>query len=451
MRKGSLRLRLLAAGALSILIALSLAGVGLTVLFERHVERRVTAELGIYLDQMVAGLDRNPAGALAVTRPLVDPRFAQPLSGLYWQARAGGDLLRSRSLWDVELRLPVDDGKDGLLHDYRLAGPGGAELIVVDRTVHLPQRLGGGAVRAAVAADAAEITAATRAFGADLLPYLVLLAVFLIAAAYAQVAVGLRPLARLRERLAAIRAAKSHRLGDDFPDEIVPLSREFDALLDARETQLQRARARAADLAHGLKTPLQVLSGDVDRLRGAGETAVADEIEQVAVTMQRHVDRELARARMGAGQPDARAPVADVVRRVVAVVSRGPKGADLDWSLDVPESVEARIDPDDLAEAIGNLVENAARHARSKVSVTARGRAGRIEIVVTDDGPGIPKDQIDRALVRGNRLDSLGATTGLGLAIVSDIAEAWRGRIGFNSGPDGFDVTFEVETAPEEI
>ncbi|MGO4833422.1 sensor histidine kinase [Rhizobiaceae sp. 2RAB30] len=438
MSKGSLRLRLLAAGALSILIALSLAGAGLSVLFERHVERRVTAELGIYLDQIVAGLDRNSNGALAVTRPLVDPRFAQPLSGLYWQ-------LRSRSLWDDELRLPVDGG---LISDYRLTGPGGAELIVVDRTVKLPQRLGGGIVRAAVAVDAAEITAATRAFGADLLPYLVLLAAFLIAAAYAQVAVGLHPLARLRERLAAIRAGEAHRLGNEFPDEILPLSREFDALLDAREDQLKRARARAADLAHGLKTPLQVLAGDVERLRGTGQAVVADEIEQVAGAMQRHVDRELARARMGTGQPDARAPVGDVIRRVVAVVSRGLRGSELDWQLDLPPGLEARIDPDDLAEAIGNLVENATRHALAKVSVKARRQACMVEVVVADDGPGIPKDQIDRALARGSRLDSLGATTGLGLANVSDIAEAWRGRIDFRSGPGEFGVIFEVEAAP---
>ncbi len=448
MSRGSLRLRLLAAGALSILIALSLAGAGLSVLFERHVERRVTAELGIYLDQIVAGLDRNPNGALAVTRPLVDPRFAQPLSGLYWQVRADGELLRSRSLWDDELRLPVDGGEGGLLSDYRLAGPEGAELIVVDRTVKLPRRLGGGTVRAAVAVDAAEITAATRAFGADLLPYLVLLAAVLIAAAYAQVAVGLHPLARLRERLAAIRAGEAHRLGNEFPDEIVPLSREFDALLDAREEQLKRARARAADLAHGLKTPLQVLAGDVERLRGTGQAVVADEIEQVAGAMQRHVDRELARARMGTGQPDARAPVGDVIRRVVAVVSRGPRGTELDWELDLPAGLEARIDPDDLAEAIGNLVDNATRHAHAKVSAKSRRQAGKIEIVITDDGPGIPDDQIDTALVRGSRLDSLGASTGLGLAIVSDIAEAWRGRIDFRSGPEGFCVIFEIEAAP---
>lgn len=446
MKTGSLRLRLFAAGALSILAALALAAVALTVLFERHVERRVVAELGVYLDQIVAGLDRNPEGVMAMGRTLVDPRFGQPLSGLYWQVQSGGQMLRSRSLWDGELRLPIDELADGVIHDHRIAGPAGAELIVVERSVRLPQRLGGGAIRAAVAVDSADVTAATRAFATDLLPYLLLLALFLIAAAYTQVAVGLRPLARLRERLAAIRAGKSSRLGSAFPDEIVPLSQEFDALLEARETQLERARARAADLAHGLKTPLQVLSGDVDRLRKAGEAAIAEEIEQVATAMQRHVERELARARMATGQPDARADIADIVRRVVAVVSRSPKGAGLEWSTEISKGIEARIDPDDLAEALGNLVENAARHARGKVSVHARSQAGRIAVVVSDDGSGIPEGLVGKVLARGGRLDNLG--TGLGLAIVNDIAEAWGGRIDFSSGADSFDVTFEIGSAP---
>ena len=87
MNRGSLRLRLLLAGAVSVLAALTLSAMGLQVLFERHVERRVEAELGVYLDQIIAGLDRRADGALTVSREPADPRFGKPLSGLYWQIR----------------------------------------------------------------------------------------------------------------------------------------------------------------------------------------------------------------------------------------------------------------------------------------------------------------------------------------------------------------------------
>ncbi|MCI0429977.1 MAG: HAMP domain-containing histidine kinase [Rhodospirillales bacterium] len=444
MNRGSLRLRLLVAGVVSVLAALGFSALGLTVLFERHVERRVVTELGIYLDQIVAGLDRGADGALAVAMPPADPRFAQPLSGLYWQIQAGDAVLRSRSLWDAELILPGDALADGAVHQHRIPGPGAAELIALERSVTLPARLGGGTMRAVVALDYADIAAASRAFAAELLPNLAVIALFLIAAAYAQVVIGLKPLAAVRNRLAAIREGRARRLGRAVPNEILPLAAEVDALLEGREVQAERARARAGDLAHGLKTPLQVLVGDVERLRGKGEAAIATEIEQVATTMRRHVDRELARARIAAGAADARARVADVVKRVLAVVVRTPAGAKLEWSVDIPTETVARIDPDDLAEAIGNLAENAARHARAKVSIRTRREAELVFVTVADDGPGIPEDRLEEALVRGGRLDRLGSGAGLGLAIVRDIADAWGGKFEIRTTANGLEADFGV-------
>ena len=414
MTRGSLRLRLLFAGAISVLAALTLSGFGLTLLFERHVERRAEAELDVYLNQIVAGVDRGADGEMVMSKAPADPRFAKPLSGLYWQVQVGKTTLRSRSLWDGRLALPPDEIGTGAVLKHRIEGPNGAELIAAERSLTLPPRLGGGAMRAVVAVDSSDIAAATHSFAVDLLPYLFVIAAFLIAAAYAQVAVGVRPLATVRGRLAAIREGKARRLGPGFPDEIVPLAAEVDALLAAREAQIEKARTRAGDLAHGLKTPLQVLAGDVERLRAKGEAEIAAEIEQVATSMRRHVDRELARARMAAGGLEALAGIADVVKQVVAVIVRTPAGSKLDWSVDIPSGWVGRIDPDDLAEAIGNLVENAARHARGRVLIQSRRDAGLIVITVADDGPGIPPERLEDALSRG------GHSTGQAVALAWD-------------------------------
>jgi signal transduction histidine kinase len=442
--RGSLRLRLLIAGAISVIAALALSGFGLTLLFERHVERRIVAELNVDLNQIVAGLDRGPDGELVMSSRPADPRFTVPLSGLYWQVQAGETTLRSRSLWDGRLALPPDALARGAVHKHRIQGPSGADLIAVERSVVLPPRLGGGTIRAAVAVDSSDVAAAARAFAVDLAPYIVLIAVFLIAASYAQVAVGLRPLAAVRARLSAIREGGAERLGQGFPDEIVPLATEVDALLSAREAQVEKARARAGDLAHGLKTPLQVLAGDVERLRATGDTDIAAEIEQVATAMRRHVDRELARARIAAGGQEARARIADVVERVVTVVVRTPTGARLHWSTDIPPEQVGRIDPDDLAEAIGNLVENAARHARTKVALRSHCDADLIVITVADDGPGIPPEHLEDVLSRGGHLDRSGSGAGLGLAIVGDVAEAWNGHLELRSGAAGLEADFGV-------
>lgn len=449
MRRGSLRLRLLLAGAVSILLALALSAAGLVLLFERHVERRVDRELSVHLDQLIAGLDRPDGGALAVVRPPGDPRFAVPLSGLYWRAERDALVLRSRSLWDGDLALPVDDPGDGGVHRHTIAGPGGARLATLERRISLPERLGGGSARVAVALDRAEIDAAVRSFAFDLLPYLAVLAIFLMAAAFAQVSVGLRPLAALRDGLAAIRSGDRRRLGDGFPDEIRPLAGEFDGLIAAREAQVASARARAGDLAHGLRTPLQVLAGDVERLRGRGEREIADEIETVATAMRRHVERELVRARVASGRAAA-APVvaarpAGIAASVVAVVRRTPAGSRLDWRIDIGPGTALAIDPDDLAEALGNLAENAARHARSQVVLALEEGpdAGLAALVLRDDGPGMPEARTDDLVARGGRLDlaggdaGTGSGAGLGLGIVTDIAEAWGGRLSIRNRSDG--------------
>src|SRR5690606_17779613 len=432
-------------GALSIIAALALAALGLVLLFEKHVERRIESELGVYLDQIIANLDRDGDGALVVADVLADPRFDQPLSGLYWQVQAGDAALRSRSLWDGDLSLPSDELADGVVHRHRIIGPAGAELLALERSVRLPARLGNASVRAAVALDNREISAATRAFAADLLPYLGVLAAVLIAAAYAQVTFGLSPLATIRKRLAGIREGNATRLGKAFPKEVQPLAAEVDALLEAREQEAERARSRAADLAHGLKTPLQVLAGDVARLRQKGEADIAAEIEQVATAMRRHVERELARARLKSGVSTARANVREVIDRVLAVVMRTPDGARLAWTVECPPQLLARIDADDLAEAIGNLVDNAARHARRAVRVEARAEDRRVKLLISDDGPGIPPERMSEVLARGGRLDESGTGAGLGLAIVQEIADAWAGRLELRSEGAGLQAEMELD------
>jgi signal transduction histidine kinase len=429
--RNSLRTRFMIAGAGSVLVALCLSAFGLLVLFERHAERRVETELAIHLDQLIAGLERDAEGELVLARPPADPRFDQPLSGLHWQIVVESDetILRSRSLWDHVLSLPAKPTIDGAVRQHRLAGPSGSTLLALERDLALPAWLGGSDIRAVVALNTADIRAATQAFAGDLVPFLAVIGALLVAAAWAQVTVGLRPLATIRDRLAGIRSGASRRLGADFPDEVRPLATEVDALLSARELQIEKARARAADLAHGLKTPLQVLAGDIARLEGKGETKLANKIAEVAAAMRRNVERELARARVADGCANGRADVGNVVRRVVAVVRRTPDGARLDWVVDLPPNLEARIDPDDLAEALGNLVENAARHACQTIRITGHDGAGSAVIAIRDDGPGIPEDQLDDALKRGGRLDSSNSGTGLGLAIVSDIAAAWDAKL----------------------
>jgi len=435
---GSLRLRFLIVGVLSVSLALAASAAGLVFLFKRHVERRVESELNVYLNQLAAGLDRTAAGEIVVAAPPADPRFERPLSGLYWQiaVEPSGKVLRSRSLWDAELALPP--ATERTVQRHRIPGPGGARIYVVERRYELPARLEGVSVRAAAGVDAAELRETVDDFIEDLIPFLLVIGGVLLAAGWAQVAVGLRPLVTVRDRLASIRRGRTQRLGSGFPDEIQPLAVEIDALLDSRDEQVGKARARSADLAHALKTPLQVLAGDAERLQAKGEEAIAAEIMSLASVMHRQVERELTRTRIAAGH--GHLPAADVrqvAERVINVVRRTPCGQSVTWHIDVPRELGARIDADDLAEMLGNLIENAARHARSSVTVSATFDGDHVLVRIIDDGPGIPPERLAEALSRGGRLDSSGSGAGLGLAIVSDIAEAWGGSLSIEDAKPG--------------
>jgi signal transduction histidine kinase len=441
----SLRWRLVVAGAAAIIVALGLAAAGLAALFAGHVERRAIAELEVHLDQVLAGLTRDGTGTLLVAPP-ADPRFQRPYGGLYWQIDLATDTLRSRSLWDYRFDLPADKVADGAVHVHRIGGPGGASLLALERMVSLPAPLGGGRVRAAVALDAAELDAARNAFLADLAPYLGLLAVVLIAAGWVQVGVGLRPMRRVGARVAAIRSGRADRIGEDWPAEVRPLAAELDGLLAAREADIVRARARAGDLAHGLKTPLQALMGEAGRLSQAGDAAHARSIEAIARAMQRHVDRELARTRVAAEAAASRCDAAEVGRRVVEVARRTATGEGLSWHVDAgPQVPMAAIDAADLAEALGALVENAARHARDRVDLVVAHADGAVSVAVRDDGPGIAPDLLKKVTARGMRLDETG--TGLGLAIAADIAEAAGGRLTLANRPQGLEARLVLPAA----
>jgi signal transduction histidine kinase len=431
MNRHSLRLRLVAGGIVAILIALAVAGGALVLVFERHVSRTLAQDLDVHLKQLLAGIDVDPQGKLVLTQTPVDPRFADPLSGLYWQVGdARGQLLRSRSLWDSAMELPADQLEPGETHQHQASGPGGRRVLVAERAVTLTADGRPLVVRLAVAEDLARVTAATSAFAKDLSIALVLLGCVLALATWVQVGVGLRPLVALRGGVADIRAGRTRHLPSSVPTEVHPLVEEVNALIDAQEGEIERSRGRAADLAHGLKTPLAALAADASCLRERGERDIAENIEAVSEAMGRHVDRELARARVrgrARGGAAVSTPVKPLVDSVTATLSRTPDGARVRFENLVADDLCVPLDRTDLAEVLGNLLENAARHAAGSVRITSDDALP--SIAIEDDGEGIEPSALSHVVRRGVRLDQGGGAAGLGLAIVQDVLEAYGWRL----------------------
>lgn len=462
MMRTSLRVRLLAAAAVAIVAALVVAGFGLAELFERHVERRIEAELAASIRQLAGRIAIGENGTVTVDAAVGDPRFSRPYGGLYWQIQDGqAVLLRSRSLWDFRLDLPAEAPPPGSLTRTGAAGPEGSRLLVREGSFIYPVPEGDRRLRIAVAVDHHELESARQDFAGEVAPSLALLGLILLAALWVQVGYGLRPLEAVRRGVNAVRSGEASRLDTDRPTEIQPLVREINDLLDAQEVALAQARARAADLAHGLKTPLTVLAEDARRLAEAGHAEMAAELRDLADAMRRHVERELVRARLGAvvGTRRPRTAISEVVERLVRILQRTPRGETLDWRCEMPGEAIAAVDREDLTELLGTLLDNACKWAESTVIIAATVAGGEASIRIADDGPGVPPGQIETLGRRGVRLDRTVQGSGHGLAIAKEIVAAYGGTLGFAAREAG-GLAVEVrlpavrdraETAPEAI
>jgi signal transduction histidine kinase len=433
MSRKSIRLRLFLASLVSIAVALVVAGFGLVKLFESHVERRFQAELSNYIRQIAGNLSFGTNGTVTQSNRLSDPRFEEPLSGLYWQVAEDGKgvLLRSRSLWDTTLALPPDTLTPGEIHSHILPGPMRTTLLVQEELVIYDAASDKRHVRITAAININELRHASHEFTEALIPSLGMLALVLLGASWFQILVGLRPLEAVRRGVNAVRARQQQRLENTFPYEVMPLVAEVNTLLEAQDQAIERARTRAGDLAHGLKTPLTVLVADARKLKEKGETELGQEVDDMVKVMLRHIDRELTRVRVAeeARRVSAKTNAVHVIRGIVGALRKTPHGADLDWRLDLPDRLDAPVQLDDFMEVAGNLLENAAKWARNWVLVQTLKGEGEMKLVITDDGPGVPEGMIATLGQRGTRLDSQAPGTGIGLAIVKEIVEAYGGTL----------------------
>jgi signal transduction histidine kinase len=442
---GSLRFRLLAATLIGLSLAMLLAGLVLNSLFHEHVMRQFERALTQQLDQLTARLSFDAQGQPVLdAQTLSDPRWQRPYSGLYWQldnmtvAPPQPGVLRSRSLWDTRLALPADVLPDGDIHTHELPGPGDSRLLVLERTVQ-PEFAASGDVRwrLSVGVDLKDTHQAVAGFQRVLGVSLSALLLLLLAAAWAQVALGLRPLLALQQSLKNLREGRSPRLGGDVPSEVQPLVDDFNSVLDRHDAVISRARTQAGNLAHALKTPLTVLDQAARQSNTAGLPALLREQVQLA---RRHIDWHLARSRMAAstGLPGQLVPVVHTLQGLVRVMQRVHAERHLTITLDEPdERVQFAGETQDLQEMLGNVLDNACQWAHSAVrirvqpvpGVPSSAAPGMCLVEIEDDGPGMPAEQMPRVLQRGVRLDESVPGSGLGLAIVQDLVALYGGEL----------------------
>ena len=272
------------------------------------------------------------------------------------------------------------------------------------------------------------------------------LAILTAIAGFAVVRSGLAPLDELRRRLRAIQGGAERRLQGRYPSEVQPLVDDMNALLGHQEQAVQRALAKAGDLAHGLKTPLAVMSQDAQRAAAAGQSDLATALSEQIERMRRQIDYHLAHARAAASGANAgaRCPIAASAEPLARTLRRLYAGRGIATDVLVPPDHEVRCQREDLDEMLGNLLDNACKWAASRVVIASAilppeggSHEPAVTITVDDDGPGLPETMREAVLQRGVRVDEAAPGSGLGLAIVRDLAAVYGGTIGLEAGPLG--------------
>jgi signal transduction histidine kinase len=250
---------------------------------------------------------------------------------------------------------------------------------------------------------------------------------------------GLTPFRELRARLNAVREGSEQRIAGLYPAEVQPLIDDLNKLLASHDEAVRRALARAADLAHGLKTPLAVLTHEADRAEDEGHVELAAAVRQQVERMRRSVEVQLAHARAaGSGATlGARAPIVTSATSLARALNRLYASRGIEIDVRAREEDAARCQPEDLDEILGNLLDNACKWASSRVVVSSSSKESGVRIFVDDDGPGIPAEMRQAVLRRGVRADEAAPGSGLGLAIAADLVEIYGGSIALDVAPEG--------------
>lgn len=430
--KRSLRLRLLLAAVALVGFGLTLTDLGLERVFRDFLAARYQADMERVVDTLAAGIELQPQG-FRVTRQPADPRFELPGGARYWQVSGpDGEPVRSRSLWDSAITAEAVHAGD--MGFSEMDGPDGDPVAIISRTLNLDGGAAGSRDLVIYAGfGLGEMADSLADFSGEIRRMLVITGTLLLLASLLQVWVGLRPLAGLRQAVAAVRSGNASRLDTSMPSELGPLVDEINDLLADQESAIGRARARAADLAHGIKTPLTIITQHAEGL--ADSEAAAEILDQVD-TIRKRTDRALSQARLGVGQMgDTNLFV--LAEKMLRVMSGLHGARKIEWRLEVAPDIELRADPADIAEVIGNLLDNARKWARSRVTLAASFNQGHVRLSITDDGPGIASGDRVAALERGRRTVRPGSETGLGLSIAAEIVRAHGGTIRLSDAPGG--------------
>jgi signal transduction histidine kinase len=438
------RLRTTAAAVVVVAVALLLGALALVALvrgslrdgLEAGAEQRASTLAAEIETSGLPARPRDPGDDPADEQPSEDEEGDEP-EDVVWQVSddAGRVVRSSQPLGEP---LPVDD-----VDAVRLPGADHRYLVVAEDA----RAAGGRDHLVSVAVSLEEVDDSTTALVPPLLVGLPLLLLLVGGTTWVVATRALAPVERIRREVEQITADQLDRRVPEpaARDEIHRLASTMNQMLGRLEGSRDRQQQFVADASHELRSPLASIRQTAEVVRdypGAmPEGELAEAVLEESARMQRLVEQLLLLTRADEGMSAQARQDIDLDDLALAEARRvGRAGLHVETS--GVGSGRVRGDPTSIAQVVRNLVDNAARHAGQSMAITVREKpVGTVEVVVEDDGPGIPEQERQRVFERFVRLDEARARdaggSGLGLAIVEEIVTAHGGIVGVSSSALG--------------
>ncbi len=360
----------------------------------------------------------------------VNQIYLRPYSGHYFLIRShDGEEITSRSLWDFKMEIPsIEAGQSRRLH---MLGPEKQQLLVYVAGF----RKQGRNITVAVAEDMLPINEQRDLFLRDFALLALIGMILLLVVQAIVVRQAFSRLVPLRENIKRLASGDEQLLSENVPDEMSPLVKEINHLLQLLSKRNQRSRNALGNLAHALKGPMNLLTHFFDKTAGdenqIDAMLASQQVERVRVL----IERELKRARMaGSGTTSQRFNPQVDLQDLLSVLKQIYRDRQLTMEADVSPDQPPFGDREDILELLGNLLDNACKWANKRVRCTLSGETS-LHIQVEDDGDGLADEDVSRLTLRGRRLDEDREGQGLGLAIVSDVVDLYEGELVFDRSP----------------
>ena len=441
----SLARRLLIASLIALPLFTGIIGAALESAYRQSQQASIREQMQSALYLLMAAAEVEEDGQLYMPERLQDPRLDRLNTGLLATiSRDRKELWRSPSadLADFTLSAEAWSSGEQIYYQGRIEGD---DYFILHQDVEwenngnqpLPLRF--------------NALLSQRSFHEQLLSYrttlwqwLGALSLMLLLTQWAILRWGLRPLQQVAADLENIERGQDGRLNGDYPAEITPVIDNLNRVLDSEQQQRERYRNTMADLAHSLKTPLAVIRSQLQGMPNP-DSPENRSVEEQVQRMDQIVQHQLKRAIRSQQSSDSQTPVSPLAKRLTSALGK-IQSSSVNFEHCITDSTLFAGDSQDLMEVMGNLLENACKYGSSHIRISASNpEKAHLNVTIEDNGPGIPENQREVLLQRGERADTATSGQGIGLAVVIDIISSYNGSMEIGESDLGgarFDLSF---------